>query len=167
MIQPLFAIKQPFLGCQVLKMSDWMCRRADEVADETFEEAGVLTAEEKDRHRTFGEYVLLEELGGGGMGRVFKAVHRKMDRTVAVKLVPESLVRSPESVERFQREVQALARLTVKVTVRVNVFGLRLPCQKFDGPQRRPVVDFGINAGQGERPGRRVPRAGDLGCVGK
>ena len=34
---------------RVLKMSDWMCRRADEVADETFGEDGVLTAEEKDR----------------------------------------------------------------------------------------------------------------------
>ena len=32
---------------RVLRMSDWMCRRADEVADETFGEAGVLTAEEK------------------------------------------------------------------------------------------------------------------------
>ena len=96
---------------RVLKMSDWMCQRADEVADETFGEAGILTAEEKDRHRTLGEYALLEELGGGGMGRVFKAVHRKMNRTVAVKLLPESLVQSPESVERFQREVQALARL--------------------------------------------------------
>ena len=53
----------------VLRTSDWMCRPADEVADETLGEAGVLTAEEKDRHRTLGEYTLLEELGGGGMAR--------------------------------------------------------------------------------------------------
>jgi serine/threonine protein kinase len=108
---------------RVLKMSDWMCQRADEVADETFGETGVLTAEEKDRHRTLGEYTLLEELGGGGMGRVFKAVHRKMDRTVAVKLLPESLVRSPESVERFRREIQALARLSHPNIVAVHDAG--------------------------------------------
>ena len=108
---------------RVLKSGDWMYRRADEVADETFGEAGVLTAEEKDRHRTLGEYTLLEELGGGGMGRVFKAVHRKMNRTVAVKLLPESLVQSPESVERFQREVQALARLSHPNIVAVHDAG--------------------------------------------
>ncbi len=97
---------------RVLKMSDWMCQRADKVADETFGEPGLLSAEEKDRHRTLGEYSLLEELGGGGMGRVFKAVHRKLNRTVAVKLLPESLVQLPESVERFHREIQALARMS-------------------------------------------------------
>ena len=107
----------------MLKIGDWLNRRADEVADETLGEAGVLTAEEKDRHRTLGEYDLLEELGGGGMGRVFKAVHRKMNRTVAVKLLPESLVQSPESVERFRREIQALARLSHPNIVAVHDAG--------------------------------------------
>jgi serine/threonine protein kinase len=97
---------------RVLRTSDWMCRRADEVADETLGEAGTLTAAEKDQHQNLGEYALLEELGSGGMGRVFKALHRKMNRYVAIKLLPHSLVQSPESVERFHREVQALARLT-------------------------------------------------------
>jgi serine/threonine protein kinase len=108
---------------RVLKMSDWMCQRADEVADETFGEAGVITTEEREKHRIIGEYALLEELGGGGMGRVFKAVHRKMNRTVAVKLLPESLVRSPDSVERFQREVRALARLSHPNIVAVHDAG--------------------------------------------
>ena len=57
------------------------------------------------------------------MGRVFKARHRKMNRTVAVKLLPESLVQSPESVERFQREVQALARLSHPNIVAVHDAG--------------------------------------------
>jgi serine/threonine protein kinase len=108
---------------RVLRMSDWMCQPADKVADETFGEAGVLTAAEKDRHRTLGEYDLLEELGGGGMGRVFKAIHRKLNRTVAVKLLPESLVQSPESVERFQRETRALARLSHPNIVAVHDAG--------------------------------------------
>ena len=97
---------------RVLKASDWMCHRADEVADETIGEAGVITAEELEKHRIVGEYLLLDELGSGGKGRDFKAVHRKMNRTVAVKLLPDALVQSAESVERFQREVQALARLS-------------------------------------------------------
>ena len=57
------------------------------------------------------------------MGRVFKAIHRKMNRTVAVKLLPESLVQSPESVERFQREVHALARLSHPNIVAVHDAG--------------------------------------------
>ena len=57
------------------------------------------------------------------MGRVFKAIHRKMNRTVAVKLLPESLVQSPESVERFRREVQALARLSHPNIVAVHDAG--------------------------------------------
>ena len=108
---------------RVLKSGDWLHRRADEVADETLGEAGVITTEEREKHRGIGEYVLLEELGSGGMGRVFKAVHRKMNRTVAVKLLPESLVQSPESVERFQREVQALARLSHPNIVAVHDAG--------------------------------------------
>ena len=108
---------------RVLRTSDWLCQRADQVADETFGEAGVVTAAERGRHRTLGEYDLLEELGGGGMGRVFKATHRKMNRTVAVKLLPESLVQSPESVERFRREIQALARLSHPHIVAVHDAG--------------------------------------------
>ena len=109
---------------RVLRMSDWMCQRADEVADDTFGEAGILTAEEKYRHHTLGEYTLLEELGGGGMGRVFKAVHRKMNRQVAIKLLPPSPIQSPESVERFQREIKALAGLSHPNIVAIHDAGV-------------------------------------------
>jgi WD40 repeat protein/serine/threonine protein kinase len=51
-------------------------------------------------------------LGAGGMGAVFKAVHRLMDRTVALKVINPALVHRPAAVERFQREVKAAARLT-------------------------------------------------------
>jgi serine/threonine protein kinase len=108
---------------RVLRSGDWLDRPAEEVADETLGEAGALTAQEKDRHRTLGEYDLLEELGGGGMGRVFKALHRHMNRTVAVKLLPQSLVQSAESVERFRREIRALARLSHPNIVAVHDAG--------------------------------------------
>ena len=82
-----------------------------------------ITAEEREKLRVFGEYTLIKELGGGGMGRVFKAFHRKMDRIVAIKLLPPSLIQSGESVERFQREVQTLARLAHPNIVAVHDAG--------------------------------------------
>ena len=107
----------------VLKRSDWLKQRADDVADETFGDDGGLTGGERGEHRVIGEYLLLEELFSGGMGRVFKAIHRKLNRTVALKLLPESRAESPESVERFRREVQALARLAHPNIVAVHDAG--------------------------------------------
>jgi serine/threonine protein kinase/Leucine-rich repeat (LRR) protein len=58
-----------------------------------------------------GNYVILEKLGQGGMGTVFKARHRRMNRVVALKVLPAQLASIPEAVARFQREVEAVARL--------------------------------------------------------
>src|SRR5262249_24496490 len=60
---------------------------------------------------TLGPYLLLDRLGGGGMGRVFKARHRLMERVVAVKLIHPDRVHDPHWVERFRREVRALGRV--------------------------------------------------------
>jgi tRNA A-37 threonylcarbamoyl transferase component Bud32 len=57
-------------------------------------------------------YRIMEFLGSGGMGKVFKAVHRLMQRPVAIKVINRDLVRRPEAVERFRREVKAAARLS-------------------------------------------------------
>ncbi len=59
-----------------------------------------------------GNYVVLDRLGKGGMGEVFKAQHRVMDRTVALKVLAEGLVESPDALQRFRREVRAAAKLT-------------------------------------------------------
>jgi serine/threonine-protein kinase len=58
-----------------------------------------------------GAYLLLEEIGQGGMGRVFKARHRVMNRLVALKLIRPDLLTSADAVVRFRREVQAAARV--------------------------------------------------------
>ena len=58
-----------------------------------------------------GDYVILDKIGAGGMGQVFKARHRRMDRIVAIKMLPSAAIKSPEAVARFQREVKAAARL--------------------------------------------------------
>jgi hypothetical protein len=57
-------------------------------------------------------YLLLEKIGQGGMGQVFKARHRRMDRIVAVKILPAHLMKNPATVARFEREVRAAARIT-------------------------------------------------------
>ena len=58
-----------------------------------------------------GNYDLLDRLGAGGMGTVFKARHRRMKRIVALKVLAASLSRDPLFVKRFQREVETLACL--------------------------------------------------------
>ncbi len=57
-------------------------------------------------------YRVLEVLGEGGMGIVYKAEHRVMKRAVALKVIAAHLVAHPEAVARFRREVEAAARLS-------------------------------------------------------
>jgi serine/threonine protein kinase len=69
------------------------------------------------RERQFGElvignYQVLDRLGAGGMGTVYKARHRRMKRVVAIKVLSRTVSQSETSVQRFQREVEAVARLS-------------------------------------------------------
>jgi serine/threonine-protein kinase len=59
-----------------------------------------------------GNYIVLDEIGAGGMGTVYKASHRRMERIVALKLLPHAAHESPELIERFRREVRAAAMLS-------------------------------------------------------
>lgn len=58
-----------------------------------------------------GQYRILDELGRGGMGRVYKAVHQTMGRTVALKVLAPSLTKTPKSREQFRQEIRAAAKL--------------------------------------------------------
>ena len=58
-----------------------------------------------------GEYTILDEVGAGGMGRVFKARHRTMERIVAIKVLSSRTMDLPEAVSRFRQEVKAAAQL--------------------------------------------------------
>ncbi|MCA9139061.1 MAG: protein kinase [Planctomycetales bacterium] len=60
---------------------------------------------------TFGEYIILDRLGKGGMGIVYKAKHRRMDRLVAIKVLPRSTMATKGLEERFYREVKTAAKL--------------------------------------------------------
>ncbi|GDY09730.1 hypothetical protein LBMAG52_32160 [Planctomycetia bacterium] len=57
-------------------------------------------------------YRIVKMLGRGGMGVVYKAEHRLMERLVALKVISRRMISNPLAVERFQREFKAAARLT-------------------------------------------------------
>src|SRR5262249_38691123 len=59
-----------------------------------------------------GKYRLLTHIATGGMGAVYKALDEKLDRVVALKVMPAQLLSNPILVERFKREARAAARLS-------------------------------------------------------
>lgn len=74
-------------------------------------QASVLLAE-RDDPLLLDRYIILDTIGSGGMGVVFKALHRSLDRVVALKMLPPRAVDSEEKVKRFRREVKTAAMLT-------------------------------------------------------
>ncbi len=61
--------------------------------------------------RTLGAYQVVEQIGAGGMGAVYKAYQPSMERHVAIKVLPDSLAQDAQFLQRFQREAKAIARL--------------------------------------------------------
>ena len=61
--------------------------------------------------KTLAHYEITEKLGQGGMGEVFRARDTKLERDVAIKVLPTALSRDPARVLRFQRKAQAVSRM--------------------------------------------------------
>lgn len=59
-----------------------------------------------------GPYRILSPLGAGGMGEVYRAKDARLDREVAIKVLPEHLAHNPDALARFEREAKAVAALS-------------------------------------------------------
>lgn len=80
----------------------------------TADESDALPADapQQSNGRLIGDFRLIQELGRGGMGVVYEAEQLQLGRRVALKILPQSLARDKQAVERFHREARAAARLT-------------------------------------------------------
>jgi serine/threonine protein kinase len=72
----------------------------------------------KGQELQLGSYLLLERLGEGGAGQVFKARHQMMNRLIALKLIRKELLSDTEAVQRFYREIQVVSKLNHPNVVR-------------------------------------------------
>ena len=70
-----------------------------------------------------GPYEVLSPLGAGGMGEVYRALDTRLDREVAVKVLPERLAEDPAALSRFEREAKALAALSHPNVLTILDFG--------------------------------------------
>lgn len=83
-----------------------------------------------------GEYKLLEKLGEGGMGTVYKALHTELERVVALKVLPKGRMEDAQAVARFKREMKAIGRLDHPNIVR------RHDAREIDGTSPERVFRF-------------------------
>ncbi len=98
--------------------------------------------------KRFGELEVIELLGQGGMGAVYKARQRDLDRVVALKILPPSAGVDPAFAERFSREARALAKLSHPNIVTVHDSGCReglyyLLMEYVDGTNLRQLMQAG------------------------
>jgi serine/threonine protein kinase len=127
---------------------------AQGAADDTFgSPTAFLPPSIEEMAALFPQFEILELIGKGGMGAVYKVRQKELDRVVALKILPPSIGRSPAFSERFTREAKALAKLNHPGIVTLHEFG------QADGLYfiLMEFVD-GVNLGQLMRGSRISPR---------
>lgn len=102
------------LGSEYARMEALACRLDD--TDPNSDLSG-------DTRRLIGQYQLLSYLGRGGMGKVYRALHLKLKRQVALKCLPDSFRRDTERKARFLREMEAIGQLEHENIVRATDAG--------------------------------------------
>ncbi len=80
-----------------------------------------------------GHYDVTALIGEGGMGQVYRAIDTKLDRDVALKILPDAFVHDPERLARFQREAKVLASLN-----HPNIAAIHGLEESGDSPAHRP-----------------------------
>jgi serine/threonine-protein kinase len=105
----------------------------------------------KGQNLVIGRYLILDRIGEGGMGKVYKARHRQLHRTVALKIINPERLENKQAVERFYREIQAIARLQHPNIV-----------WAFDADQVGSITYFAMQYVPGVDLGRMVKRSGPL-----
>lgn len=99
----------------------------------------------KSRGLVMGQYVLLRLRGKGGLGKVFKAMHRTMNRVVALKVLAPQLIKTEKARDLFQREIVAVSRLihpNIATAFDANTAGERcyLVMEYVNGPDLERMV---------------------------
>jgi serine/threonine-protein kinase len=97
---------------------------------------------------SFGNYQLIELLGRGGMGEVWRAHDTVIDRTVAVKILPAEISADEVFQERFRREAHAAARLNSPHIVPIHTYGevngrLFVDMRLIEGTNLQSMLDYG------------------------
>src|SRR5438046_2853476 len=69
-----------------------------------------------------GHYVVVDSLGAGGMGEVYRVRDERLGRNVAIKILPDSVRNNPEALARFAREAQAVAALSHRNIISIHHF---------------------------------------------
>ena len=105
-----------------------------------------------------GEYQIEELIGVGGMGQVFRARHRTMDRQVAIKILPRSVSDDEHAVQRFYTEVRATARLMHPNIVTAFDAGCHRASEK-------PVHYLVMELIEGELLSQRISQSGPMSAV--
>ncbi len=117
------------------------------------------------RGKRLGPYEILSPIGAGGMGEVYRARDSKLDRDVAIKVLPAHLSASPEALARFEREAKAVAALSHPNILAIHDFGTQdgvtyavtellegetLRSKLDGGPiSQKQTVDYGLQIAKG------------------
>src|SRR5678809_537377 len=95
-----------------------------------------------------GPYEVLAPLGAGGMGEVYRARDKKLDRDVAIQVLPQSVAADPDRLARFEREAKAVAALSHPNILSIFDFGAQAGIsyavmELLDGETLRTKIDAG------------------------